>query len=40
MAEFTGEYVVVEFASSFEPQVVVAARKRLAEFGVALPKTP
>lgn len=39
MAEFTGEYVVVEHASSFDPHVVAAARKRLEDFGVALPKT-
>ena len=38
MAEFTGEYVVIEFADRFEPNVVAAARKRLEDFGVALPK--
>lgn len=39
MAEFTGEYVVIEFASRFEPNVVAAAKKRLQEFGVVLPKS-
>lgn len=39
MAEFTGEYVVIEYASSFDSHVVVAARKRLEDFGVALPNT-
>jgi hypothetical protein len=39
MAEFTGEYVVVEHAERFEPHVVLAARKRLENHGVALPKT-
>lgn len=38
MAEFTGEYVVIEHADRFEPHVVSAARKRLEDFGVALPK--
>ena len=38
MAEFTGEYVVVEHAGRFEPHVVAAARKRLEEHGVMLPK--
>lgn len=37
MAEFTGEYVVAEFPDRFEPHVVAAARKRLAEHGVKLP---
>lgn len=37
MAEFTGEYVVVEFADRFAPEAVAAARKRLADHGVALP---
>ncbi len=39
MAEFTGEYVVVEYAASFEPHVVAAARNRLEAFGVVLPNT-
>lgn len=39
MAEFTGEYVVIEYASSFDSHVVAAARKRLEDFGVALPNT-
>lgn len=38
MAEFTGEYVVIEFARSFQPHVVAAARARLEAFGVILPK--
>lgn len=38
MAEFTGEYVVVEHAERFEPNVVEAARKRLQDHGVVLPK--
>lgn len=37
MAEFTGEYVVVEFADRFDPHVVAAAAKRLSAHGVALP---
>jgi hypothetical protein len=37
MAEFTGEFVVVEFADRFEPSVVDAARRRLSEHGVKLP---
>lgn len=37
MAEFTGEFVVVEFADRFDPAVVAAARRRLAEYGVQLP---
>lgn len=39
MAEFTGEFVVVEHAQAFEPHVVAAARKRLEEHGVALPES-
>ncbi|KKC33999.1 hypothetical protein WH91_05330 [Devosia psychrophila] len=39
MAEFTGEYIVLEYADSFEDNVVQAARARLEGFGVALPKT-
>jgi len=38
MAEFTGEYVVVEFPDRFEPHVVAAARKRLEYYGVKLPR--
>lgn len=38
MAEFTGEYLVLEYADSFEDNVVQAARTRLEGFGVALPK--
>jgi hypothetical protein len=37
MAEFTGEYVIAEHPDRFEPHVVAAARKRLAEHGVRLP---
>ncbi|MDE3799572.1 hypothetical protein I7G59_19910 [Sinorhizobium meliloti] len=37
MAEFTGEYVIAEHPDRFEPRVVDAARKRLAEHGVKLP---
>lgn len=39
MAEFTGEYIVMECADSFDDSVVQAARTRLERFGVALPKT-
>jgi len=38
MAEFTGEYIVLEYADSFDDSVVQAARTRLEGFGVALPK--
>jgi len=38
MAEFTGEYIVLEYAGSFEEGVVQAARTRLEGFGVTLPK--
>jgi hypothetical protein len=38
MAEFTGEYIVLEYADSFDDNVVQAARTRLEGFGVALPK--
>lgn len=38
MAEFTGEYIVIEFSGSFQPHVVAAARARLEAFGVALPQ--
>jgi hypothetical protein len=34
LAEFTSEFVVVQFADRFEPHVVAAARKRLEKFGV------
>jgi hypothetical protein len=37
MAEFTGEYIVLEYADSFDESVVQAARTRLEGFGVALP---
>ena len=37
MPELTGEYVVVEFADRFDPNVVKAAAKRLQEAGVPLP---
>lgn len=37
MAEFTGEYVIIQFPDRFEPHVVEAARARLVEHGVALP---
>lgn len=37
MADFTGEYVVVQFADRFEPHVVAAARRRLTDRGVELP---
>lgn len=36
-AEFTGEYVVVEFADRFSPEAVAAAKKKLIHYGVALP---
>jgi len=39
MAEFTGEYVVLEYANRFDDDVVQAARARLEGFGVALPTT-
>ena len=39
MAEFTGEYIVLEYADSFEDNVVTAARTRLEGFGVALPRS-
>ena len=39
MAEFTGEYVILEYASRFDDAAVQAARTRLEGFGVALPKT-
>ena len=39
MAEFTGEYIVLEYADSFDDSVVQAARTRLEGFGVALPKS-
>ena len=39
MAEFTGEYIVLEYADSFDDDVVQAARTRLEGFGVTLPKT-
>ena len=38
MAEFTGEYIVLEYPDSFDEEVVQAARTRLEGFGVALPK--
>lgn len=37
MAEFTGEYIVLEYADRFDDKVVEAARARLEGFGVALP---
>jgi hypothetical protein len=39
MAEFTGEYVVLEFADRFDPSVVKAAQRRLADSGAKLPPT-
>lgn len=36
-AEFTGEYVVVEFAKRFPPEAVAAAKKKLIDHGVELP---
>jgi hypothetical protein len=39
MAEFTGEYIVLEYADSFDDSVVQAARTRLEGFGVSLPKS-
>lgn len=39
MAEFTGEYIVLEYADSFDNSVVQAARTRLESFGVTLPKS-
>jgi len=36
-AEFTGEYVVVEFADRFPPEAVAAAKKKLIDHGVELP---
>jgi hypothetical protein len=39
MAEFTGEYVILEYANRFEDAAVQAARTRLEGFGIALPKT-
>lgn len=38
MAEFTGEYIVLEYVDSFDEAVVQAARARLEGFGVSLPK--
>lgn len=38
MAEFTGEYIVLEYADSFDESVVQAARTRLEGLGVSLPK--
>jgi hypothetical protein len=38
MAEFTGEYIVLEFADRFDDSVVQAARTRLEGVGVALPQ--
>ncbi len=35
--QFTGEYVVLEFAESFPKAAVDAARKKLVAYGVALP---
>jgi hypothetical protein len=39
MAEFTGEYVILEYANRFDDAVVQAVRTRLEGFGIALPKT-
>lgn len=36
-ARFTGEYVVVEYADRFPPEVVQAAKEKLLAYGVALP---
>lgn len=36
-AEFTGEYVVVEFADRFPPEAVAAAKKKLIDYSVELP---
>ncbi len=35
MAEFTGEYVVVEFADQFSDEAVAAARKKLVQAGLS-----
>ena len=40
MAEFTGEYVVVQFADHFPSHVVDAARSRLSDHGVEVPRAP
>lgn len=39
MAEFTGEYVILEYANRFDDAAVQSARTRLEGFGIALPKT-
>ncbi|AQZ51890.1 hypothetical protein [Martelella mediterranea] len=36
-AEFTGEYVVLEFANSFPEEAVEAARRKLVAYGVKPP---
>ena len=38
LAEFTGEYVVVEYADHFPPEAVEAAKARLAEHAVKVPE--
>lgn len=38
MAEFTGEYLVLEYADRFDKGVVRAAQARLESFDVALPQ--
>lgn len=37
-AEFTGEYVVVEFSERFSPEAVTAAKKKLSDHGVEFPQ--
>ena len=37
-AEFTGEYVVVEFSERFSPEAVTAAKKKLTDHGVEFPR--
>lgn len=37
LAEFTAEHVVLRYPDRFPPEAVEASRKRLAEYGVALP---
>jgi hypothetical protein len=38
MAEFTGEYIVLEFPDRFDEKAIAAAKARLQAFGVALPQ--
>ena len=39
MAEFTGEYVVLEYANRFDDAAVQSTRSRLESFEIALPMT-